>query len=480
MSQMSDRELRAKRLADWAEAFGRKRGPGEDVDFAASAGALRELLRQRLLSLTDLRDDPEYFFLAHRTIAEHGEALGAGFWTRFTVQFNLFAGTVLAVGNASQIASLEAMQAAGALGCFALTEKFAGVSSGMVVETTAEFDAARNEFVISTPSEGAKKNWISQGLVADKAVVVADLRVGGASHGPHAFLMDFGSAARWRRACASPTWGRRRCATTWTTRGSPSTACVPRSALLDGQCSLDAAGTYRAARPGVHPMEMIGQRLFTGRVAVAQSALVFGRWLFGKTREYADNKLCWAPRGARPPLSMLPQLSALYDEADEAFEYAEGYAAACERRLCAALRAGEIPKPALVEAIAVAKVRAVETVIRLCFRLKQAIGSYALMKGSGFEELDSMQIAKFAEGESFVLMQKLARDRVKGSGGAVDAVGDDEAAIVEELKGARTAEWLAKAEKVYALAELVMDRAMRAEVGAEIPKGVARPWAAKL
>jgi alkylation response protein AidB-like acyl-CoA dehydrogenase len=478
---MTTRELRAKRLADWAEAFGRKRGPGEDVDFAASAGALRDLLQKRLLSLTDLRDDPEYFFLAHRTIAEHGEALGAGFWTRFTVQFNLFAGTVLAVGNASQIASLEAMQAAGALGCFALTEKFAGVSSGMVVETTAEFDAARNEFVISTPSEGAKKNWISQGFVADKAVVVADLRVGGASHGPHAFLMDFRVGGALAPGVRLADMGKKTVCNdldnAWIAFDG---VRVPRSALLDGQCSLDAAGTYRAARPGVHPMEMIGQRLFTGRVAVAQSALVFGRWLFGKTRDYADNKLCWAPRGARPPLSMLPQLSALYDEADEAFEYAEGYAAACERRLCAALRAGEIPKPALVEAIAVAKVRAVETVIRLCFRLKQAIGSYALMKGSGFEELDSMQIAKFAEGESFVLMQKLARDRVKGSGGAVDAVGDDEAAIVEELKGARTAEWLAKAEKVYALAELVMDRAMRAEVGAEIPKGVARPWAAKL
>ena len=47
-------------------------------------------------------------------------------------------------------------------------------------------------------------------------------------------------------------------------------------------------------------------------------------------------------------------------------------------------------------------------------------------------------------------------------------------------QGSEMAEWLAKAEKVYALAELVMDRAMRAEVGAEIPKGVARPWAAKL
>ena len=125
--------------------------------------------------------------------------------------------------------------------------------------------------------------------------------------------------------------------------------------------------------------------------------------------------------------------------------------------------------------------RAVETVIRLCFRLKQAIGSYALMRGSGFEALDSMQIAKFAEGESFVLMQKLARDRVKGSrarvGPAVGVVGDEEAALCAELKGARTAEWLAQAEKVYALAELVMDRVMRAEVGGDVPKGVARPWA---
>ena len=40
-------------------------------------------------------------------------------------------------------------------------------------------------------------------------------------------------------------------------------------------------------------------------------------------------------------------------------------------------------------------------------RVEQAVGSHALMLGSGFEHLDAMQIAKFAEGESFVLMQKL-------------------------------------------------------------------------
>ena len=61
-----------------------------------------------------------------------------------------------------------------------------------------------------------------------------------------------------------------------------------------------------------------------------QAALVFGRHLFAKCRGYTDAKLCWAPRGVRPPLSMLPQLSSLYEEAERAFEYAEQYTARCE------------------------------------------------------------------------------------------------------------------------------------------------------
>lgn len=45
-------------------------------------------------------------------------------------------------------------------------------------------------FTLNTPNEGAKKNWISQGFTADKAVVMASLTVGGENVGPHAFLMD--------------------------------------------------------------------------------------------------------------------------------------------------------------------------------------------------------------------------------------------------------------------------------------------------
>ena len=437
-----------------------------------------------------------------RAPREHGEELGEGFWTRFTVQFNLFAGTVLAVGNDSHIEQLRTMQEGGELGCFALTERFAGVSSGMVVETIATHDPATRTFVITSPNEGAYKNWISQGFVADKSVVVADLHVGGTSHGPHAFLIDFrvassGGEKQLVHGVRLADMGRKTVANdldnAWIAFDG---VRVPESALLDRYAGIAegryvrrgspgdaAAATTHAPMRGMHVMEMIGQRLFTGRVAVAQAALAFGRYLFSKTREYTDSKLCWAPKGVRPPLSMLPQLSSLYDEADEAFEYAERYAAACEAQLCAVLRRGGIPPPPLQEAIAVAKVRSVETVIQLCFRLKQAVGSHALMVGSGFEHLDGMQIAKFAEGESFVLMQKLARDRVKSpAADAADAShglprSEQEAALAAELRTSRSAEWLAKAGKVYLLAELVMDRKMEQLVGAPLPRGIARPFA---
>ena len=64
-------------------------------------------------------------------LSEFATQLGPGFGIRFTVQFNLFAGTVTAIGNPSQLALLEEMQRLGQLGCFALTEKLAGVNSGL-------------------------------------------------------------------------------------------------------------------------------------------------------------------------------------------------------------------------------------------------------------------------------------------------------------------------------------------------------------
>ena len=97
------------------------------------------------------------------------------------------------LGSARQLNQLREMQRTGRLGCFALTERLAGVNSGLVVHTTAcwvcdDKDKAGGYFLLNTPHPGAKKNWISQGLTASLGVVVADLIVNGETVGPQYVL----------------------------------------------------------------------------------------------------------------------------------------------------------------------------------------------------------------------------------------------------------------------------------------------------
>ena len=60
----------------------------------------------------------------------------------------------------------------------------------MIVRTTATFDKQKQIFILNTNGKENNKNWISQGLTADKAVVVADLIIDGENKEIHAFLID--------------------------------------------------------------------------------------------------------------------------------------------------------------------------------------------------------------------------------------------------------------------------------------------------
>jgi len=383
-----------------------------DIPYHDGSERLRALIKDGLLRLTDLTKNPDRFFLAHRLLARHATNLGPGFWIRFTVQYNLFAGTVLGLGGPDQVAVLDEMQEKGELGCFGLTERLAGVNSGLVVNTTMHWHPEKKMFLLNSPNEGSYKNWISQGLTADKCVVMADLHVGGKSHGPHAFLMNFRENGKLVPGVTIGDMGVKTIGNdldnAWVAFDN---IWLPQSALLDKYCKIEN-DEYVQKVKGIRTMDMIGQRLFTGRVAVAQAALTFGKSLFESTKKYSDTKLCWAPEG-EPNLSSIPQLVDLYEEADATFAKLDSFVGACEKELSACLTADKIPSTKLVEAIAVAKVQAVETTIALCFRLKQDVGSFALMGGTGFEQMDFLQCCKFAEGDSRILMQKMARDRLR-------------------------------------------------------------------
>jgi acyl-CoA oxidase len=218
-----------------------------------------------------MRDDPKLFFMAHRLLATR--MLG-GFGIRFTVQFNLFAGSILGLGDEQQVAMLDEMQEAGELGCFALTEVDAGVMSGMIVETTATWQGGH--FSINTPHSGAAKNWISAGMTADWVVFIADLCIAGKSYGPHPFL------TRMRNNNGELVPGIR-CLDMGpkTVANDLDNARITFENLKISQaCLLRRFGDVREGQyVVVDPsermrIEVIGQRLLTGRLVIAEAALV--------------------------------------------------------------------------------------------------------------------------------------------------------------------------------------------------------------
>ena len=453
-----------------------------DVTYSQSADFLRGLVKNASLRFTDIRDDPKRFFLAHRLLARHAPEHGPGFWIRFTVQFNLFAGTVVALGGPKHLERLATIQSDGELGCFCLTEKLAGVNSGLVVNTEATYDSNAKQFIINSPNEGSAKNWISQGLTAEWAVIVADLTVAGERLGPHGFLTRIRNEDPRLGNASVPgvvvgDMGEK------TTGVDLDNAWVKfENFRLDRECLLDRYGgvgedgAYRKKTVDApRPMEMIGQRLFTGRVAVAQAALVFSEKLFEKTKAYSDSKMC-AMRGDRPALSDVPQLRALYDEAESRFSAARAFARRCESDLCRWVAEDKVPPLATITEIAVAKIRAVETSVELCHRLKQEVGSYALMANTGFEHTDFLQCCKFAEGDSRILSQKLARDAFrewtekKGRKRELPDWSREELRACDRLaclvsaataSGAlKTHAWDSAWREVYALADAVCDRVM--------------------
>ena len=336
------------------------------ISYEESSRRMRSLLKTGLLRHDDLVNNPERFFLAHRILAEHATKLGPGFWIRFTVHYNLCMGTILGLGSDKQVAMLDSFQEEGLLGCFSLTEKFAGVNSGMLVETVAEYCDETKTFLLRSPKEGAKKNWISQGLVADKTVVVASLFMKGKSYGPHAFLVDMRSRdGKLTEGITVGDMGRK-------TVGNDldnawihfNNVRLPQDSLLSRFAAIED-GAYVQKVKGLPVFHMIGQRLFTGRVAVAQAALQFRRSLFATTKQYTDNKQVWAPAGTHETsLSSIPQVRALFEEERSKGEVMDAFLRKCEAQLCDALRSRQLPSIELVQAIAVAKVLAVGTIHR--------------------------------------------------------------------------------------------------------------------
>jgi acyl-CoA oxidase len=130
------------------------------------------------------------FLAAFETLAFHDLSL----LVKFGVQFGLFGRTLLNLG--SEIHHQKYLRDAATLdlpGCFAMTELGHG-SNVRDIETNAKFDRTSGGFIIHTPSESARKEYIGNAAKHGRvAIVFAQLEIEGEQHGIHAFLVPIRS-----------------------------------------------------------------------------------------------------------------------------------------------------------------------------------------------------------------------------------------------------------------------------------------------
>ena len=213
------------------------------------------------------------------------------------VQFGLFGGAILQLGTKQHHdAYLADLITGRVMGCFAMTETGHG-SNVQALGTVATYDPGTQEFVITTTSEDARKDYIGNAAKhGELAVVFAQLEVGPdsgrASEGVHAFVVPI-------REHGEPCPGvrieddGRKLGLNGVDNGRIwfDHVRVPRSALLNQFADVTPAGVYES------PIENPSRRFFTmlgtlvqGRVCVGGAGINAAKVALAIAVKYADRR----------------------------------------------------------------------------------------------------------------------------------------------------------------------------------------------
>ena len=205
-------------------------------------------------------------------------ALGEGsVLIKYGVQFGLFGGSILNLGTERHHrAYLPAVGSLALPGCYAMTESGHG-SNVRDLETVARYDAEAGEFVIDTPNELARKDWIGNAALHGRlATVFARLVVEGEDHGVHALLVPIRSESgdTLPGIEIEDRGGKVGLEGVDNGRIRFTEVRVPRENLLDRFASVDPKGRYTSPIPSADRrfFTMLGT-LVAGRISIAAASI---------------------------------------------------------------------------------------------------------------------------------------------------------------------------------------------------------------
>ena len=228
------------------------------------------------------------------------------------VQYGLFGGVIRRLGTRRHHERyLRAAMTMELPGCFAMTETGHG-SDVQSIRTTATYDPQRQEFVIHTPDDDARKDYI--GNVARDgrlAAVFAQLMTSGERRGVHVFLVPI----RDERGRPCPNVRIEDCGHKGGLNGVDNGRLwfnqvrVPREALLDRFGSVAPDGTYSSpiANETRRFFTMLGT-LVSGRVSVAGAGLSAAKLALAIAIQYGSTRRQFRAPGGNEEVILLDYL----------------------------------------------------------------------------------------------------------------------------------------------------------------------------